>query len=61
MKNLLKILYKQAEKAREDMQKLQANNEKLLDEARLERDKILKAAQKAADETIAQAKDKGNH
>ena len=51
---------KQAEKAREEMKQLQANNEKLLDEARLERDKILKAAQKAADETKEQAKEKTN-
>lgn len=33
-----------AVQAREEMKKLQADNEKLLDEARLERDKILKEA-----------------
>ncbi len=49
---------KQAEKAREEMEKLKANNEKLLDEARIERDKILKSAQKVADENIEKSKDK---
>ncbi|WP_026998952.1 F0F1 ATP synthase subunit B [Eisenibacter elegans] len=39
-----------AEKARQEMAKLTADNEKLLDEARIERDRILKTAQKAADE-----------
>ncbi len=47
-----------AKKAKEDMQKLQADNDKLLQEARLERDKILREAQTAASNIIAEAKDK---
>jgi F-type H+-transporting ATPase subunit b len=50
----------QAELAKEEMKKLQANNEKLLDEARVERDKILKAAHKAAEETREDAKSKAS-
>mgnify|MGYP001952411794 CR=1 FL=1 len=37
-----------AEKAKEEMSKLQADNQKLLEEARLEKDKILKAARDVA-------------
>ena len=48
----------QAEKARIDMESLKADNEKLLDEARIERDKILKSAHKAAEETREEAKTK---
>lgn len=48
----------QAQQARIEMQKLSADNEKLLDEARIERDKILKAASKAAEDTREEAKGK---
>ncbi len=37
-----------AERAKEEMSKLQADNQKLLEEARLEKDKILKAARDIA-------------
>jgi F-type H+-transporting ATPase subunit b len=49
-----------AEKAKEEMQQQQAANQRLLDEARLERDKILKDAQTAANLVIGQAKDKAS-
>jgi F-type H+-transporting ATPase subunit b len=45
-----------AAKAKEDMAKLQADNEKLLTEARQERDKILKDATKAANDIKDTAK-----
>ena len=47
-----------AEKTRADMAKLQADNQKLLAEARAERDSILKAAKESADRIIAESKDK---
>lgn len=47
-----------AEKTRADMAKLQSDNEKLLIEARAERDSILKAAKESADRLIAEAKDR---
>lgn len=47
-----------AEKTRADMAKLQADNQKLLAEARLERDGILKAAKESADRIIADSKDR---
>jgi len=50
-----------AKKAKEEMQKLQSDNEKLLQEARLERDKILREAQTAANNIISEAKEKATH
>lgn len=47
-----------AEKAKEEMARLQANNEALLQEARAERDAMLKAARDAKDAIVAEAKDK---
>jgi F-type H+-transporting ATPase subunit b len=47
-----------AEQAKEEMKKLQATNEKLLQEARQERDKLMKDAQTAAAGIVAEAKDK---
>ena len=47
-----------AEKAKEEMQNLQAENEKLLTQAREERSKILKEAKEARDAIVAEAKDK---
>lgn len=47
-----------AEKAKADIQKLQADNAVLLNEARAERDKILREASSAAADLIAQAKGK---
>lgn len=46
----------EADKARKDMEQLKADNEKLLDEARIERDKILKTAHQLAQETKDEAK-----
>lgn len=48
----------QAEKAKEEMANLQAENIKLLNEAKEERTKILKEAKEAGDKLIADAKDK---
>ncbi|MCX6258326.1 MAG: F0F1 ATP synthase subunit B [Bacteroidia bacterium] len=45
-----------AENAREEMKKLQADNEKILLEARIERDKLLKEAREAKEQIIAEAK-----
>lgn len=45
-----------AEKARDEMAKLQSDNEKLLDEARLERDEILKEALATANTIKEEAK-----
>jgi F-type H+-transporting ATPase subunit b len=47
---------KQAEIARNEMANLKAENEKLLAEARLERDNILKKAQEASNKMIEEAK-----
>ncbi|MDX2195841.1 MAG: F0F1 ATP synthase subunit B [Cytophagales bacterium] len=47
-----------AQKAKEDMENLKADNEKLLYEARVERDKMLKDAALVASNTISEAKDK---
>ncbi|MCB9313168.1 MAG: F0F1 ATP synthase subunit B [Saprospiraceae bacterium] len=47
-----------AEKAREEMQNLHAENEKLLTEAREERSKILREAKEARDAIVKEAKDK---
>jgi len=46
-----------AEKAREEMAKLQADNEKILAEARAERDALLKEARSVKDKIIAEAKE----
>ncbi|TAH25267.1 MAG: F0F1 ATP synthase subunit B [Cytophagales bacterium] len=47
-----------AENAKLELANLQASNEKLLKETRLERDKVLKDAHSAASQMIAEAKDK---
>lgn len=46
-----------AEKAKEEMEKLQSNNEKLLAEARMEKDKMLKEAREIREKMISDAKD----
>ena len=48
---------KSAEKAKEDMANLKTDNEKLLAEAKLERDKMLKAAAKLGEDLKDQAKE----
>jgi F-type H+-transporting ATPase subunit b len=47
---------KSAEMARSEMEKLQANNEKIIAEGKLERDKILKEARELKDTIIEDAK-----
>ena len=47
-----------AEKTRLEMEKLQSDNQKLLAEARAERDVILRGAKETADRMIAEARDK---
>ena len=47
-----------AEKAREEMVKLQADNQKILAEAKKERDAMMKDARDVKDEIIAEAKEK---
>ena len=49
---------KSAERAKEEMAKLQADNEKIINEARTERDKLLKEARETKDAIIADAKEK---
>jgi F-type H+-transporting ATPase subunit b len=50
----------EAKKARHEMANLQAENEKLLNQAREERSAILKEAKDAKDEIIAEAKERAN-
>jgi F-type H+-transporting ATPase subunit b len=45
-----------ADLARQEMAKLQADNQKLLEEARLERDKIIKEAREAGNRLVEEAK-----
>jgi F-type H+-transporting ATPase subunit b len=49
-----------AQETRAQMEKLQADNQKLLTEARAERDAMLKTAKESADRLIADAKDKAS-
>ena len=50
----------EAKKAREEMANLQAENEKLLAQAREERSQILKEAKDAKDDIISEAKERAN-
>lgn len=52
---------KSAEIARSEMEKLQANNEKIIAEGKLERDKILKEARELKDTIIEDAKAKATN
>ena len=49
---------KAAEKAKEDIENLTADNERILNEAKLERDALLKEAREIKDKVITEAKDK---
>lgn len=49
-----------AEKAKKEMAELTANNEKILSQARLERDAILKEAKAIKEKTIAESKNKAS-
>ena len=50
----------QAEKARNEMSELTANNEKIIAQAKLDRDVILKEARDMKNEIISEAKDKAS-
>ena len=50
----------QAEKARSEMSELTANNEKIISQAKVDRDIILKEARDMKTEIISEAKDKAN-
>tara|TARA_Y100000389_G_scaffold49753_1_gene45448 strand:- start:20 stop:520 length:501 start_codon:yes stop_codon:yes gene_type:complete len=49
-----------AEKAKAEMEQLSANNEKILQEARMERDSIIKEARAIKENTISEAKNKAS-
>jgi F-type H+-transporting ATPase subunit b len=49
-----------AERAKNEMAKLQSNNEQLLREAQKERDELLKSAREAREQMILEAKSKAN-
>ena len=49
-----------AKKAKEEMASLQANNEKILNQAKLERDQLLKEGREMKDSIIAEAKTKAS-
>ena len=49
-----------AEKAKEEMQALNADNERILAEARIERDILLKEAREIKDKIVSEAKDQAN-
>ncbi|MBT3612016.1 MAG: F0F1 ATP synthase subunit B [Flavobacteriales bacterium] len=51
---------KSAEKAKEEMQALNADNERILAEARIERDVLLKQAREMKDKIVSEAKDQAN-
>jgi F-type H+-transporting ATPase subunit b len=55
---MIKGSLESAEKAREDMKKLQADNEAILRKAREERETILKEAREVRDKIINEARDK---
>ncbi|GHA65977.1 F0F1 ATP synthase subunit B [Pontibacter akesuensis] len=58
--NSIEEALRSAEKAKLEMQSLKADNEKLLAEARLERDKILTEANEAGNNMIEAARQKAN-
>jgi F-type H+-transporting ATPase subunit b len=49
-----------AEQAKQEMMKLKADNEKLLDDARAERDIMMRKAQQTADAIVEEAKEKAS-
>jgi F-type H+-transporting ATPase subunit b len=55
---MIKGSLESAERAREDIKKMQANNEEILHKAREERENILKEAREARDKMINEAKGK---
>lgn len=57
--DMIKGSLEAAEKAREEMLVLQADNEAILKKAREERDKIMRDARQAYDKMLAEAREKG--
>ena len=56
----IKEALKLAEKAKEEMQVLNADNERILSEARIQRDILLKEAREMKDKIVNEAKDQAN-
>lgn len=56
----IKDALESAEKAREEMQKLNASNDELLREARIQRDQLLKEARETKEKIVAEAKNTAN-
>ena len=56
--NSIKEALLSAEKAKEEMQQLSADNDKILTQARMERDSIIKDAREIKEKTISEAKNK---
>ena len=59
-KNSIDEALSAAEKAKEEMAELTANNEKILSDARIERDGIIKEAREIKNKTISEAKEKAS-
>jgi F-type H+-transporting ATPase subunit b len=51
---------KAADKAKEDMKKMQSDNERILDEARAEREKIFREAQEIKEKIVGEAREQAN-
>lgn len=51
---------KSAEKAKEQMAQLQADNQKIINEAKVERDRLMKEAREVKDKIISEAKEQAN-
>ncbi|MGV3639751.1 MAG: F0F1 ATP synthase subunit B, partial [Adhaeribacter sp.] len=58
--NSIESALRMADQAKLEMQALKADNEKLLQEARIERDRILREASEAGNALVEQAKNKAN-
>jgi F-type H+-transporting ATPase subunit b len=54
--NSIEQALKAAEKAKEEMEKMQANNERILNEARAEREKIFREAHEMKDKIVGEAR-----
>jgi F-type H+-transporting ATPase subunit b len=58
--NSIRSALNAADKAREEMKKLQADNERILKEAKAERDTLMKEAREVKDKIITEAKEKAD-
>ena len=56
----IRIALESADKARDEMKQLQSDNEKILAEAKAERDSLLRDARNVKDKLIAEAKEKAS-